>query len=381
MALTHEEFYKASNLSSNPFRTTPVSEADPRKGIWIGYDKERERLMKILVRSRADQVGNINFALIYGELGIGKSHSLLWAQYQLQKVLKDEFNCFAFYIPTLKKSRGLLSFAEAFTDDIISKTNILNDILEYKQFIEVLIVEFRKDNKISGKVTRESILEEILPIIELSNLAKEILKCDSESDVNALLSPKGDHAAFLLFTRLTNLFVYEHQIPSGYHRFKKAVYLFIDELDLLARSTAKEAREVNDLLRHIFDACPSCFCMILAFTATAAEINILFAEYLLSRVTHQIVLSFLQPDEAKLFIRDILNTARINDKKNIDYYPFTEECLETIASQLVSITPRKIVTLMQQILEECRLAGINPSKDLVTSQMMDDHNIWEEVVT
>src|SRR5947209_20338406 len=108
-----------------------------------------------------------------------------------------------------------------------------------------------------------------------------------------------------LLTKYVNLFVFQVQLPSGTKRFKNAAYLFIDELELLATSTAKEQRDVNELIRHIYDNCPNCFCMMLAFTATAAELSILFAPYVLSRASKQIVMNFLQPDEAKEFVKGI----------------------------------------------------------------------------
>ena len=87
--LTQEEFYNAANITMNPFRTNPTIEADPRKGIWVGYEKERDTLLKFLVRSRADQVGNINFLMIYGEYGTGKSHALLWSNYYITQQAKE----------------------------------------------------------------------------------------------------------------------------------------------------------------------------------------------------------------------------------------------------------------------------------------------------
>jgi hypothetical protein len=380
MALTHEEFYKSCNLTHNPFRTNPTLESDPRRGIWVGYNKQQQTLFKIISRSRADQVGNINFAIVYGELGVGKTHALLWSQYQILVKEKNVFNGLAYYIPTLKKDKGQLSFAGAFESDVISKSSIVSDILIFKQFLEDLTIEYKHDNGLGPEVTREQALEKILPSSDLLNLARQILKCESEAQVKSLLAVKGDYAAMLLFTKLVNLFVFEFKLSSGTRRFKKAVYLFIDELDLLARCTAKEARELNDLLRHIYDACPDCFCMILAFTATSAELGVLFAEYVLSRVTHQVVFDFLQPHEAKEFICEILDTARINDKKNQNCYPFSEEAIDTIVSGIVSITPRKLVTRMQQIIEEVRLAGVNPKEGLITSQILDDKSIWEEVI-
>lgn len=379
MSLTHDEFYKAANLTNNPFRTSPASEVDPRKGIWIGFDKEKIQLTKLLIRSRSDQVGNINFGLVYGSYGNGKSHSLLWSQYYIMQKEKDDFNSLVYYIPTLKKDKGLMSFSAAFIEDIVAKSNIINDIMFYKQFLDELIIEYKQAKGMGPQISFETVLQEILPSIELFNLAKEILKCDDASKIKFLLTPKGDYAAFLLFARLTNLFVFEFKLPLGSHRFKKAVYLFIDELDLLAECSAKEAREINDLIRHLYDACPDCFCMILAFTATSAELGRLFTEYVLDRVSKQIVLDYLQPDEAKIFVKEILDTARIDKTKNTGYYPFTEEAVQTIIGQIVSITPRKIVNMMQQVIEECRIVGIDPSKGLIDSQTLDQSNVWQEV--
>jgi hypothetical protein len=127
------------------------------------------------------------------------------------------------------------------------------------------------------------------------------LKCDDENGVKELLSPKGlgDYQAMVTLTNLINLLVFEIDLLQSPKRFKKAAYLFIDELDLLATSSAKEAREVNELLRHIYDNCPNCFCLVLAFTATAAELNVLFAEYVLQRVSKQIKMDLLGIDDAK----------------------------------------------------------------------------------
>lgn len=377
--LSHEDFYKAANLLYNPFRTNPTVEADPRKGVWVGYEKEQATLVKFIARSRADQVGNINFLMIYGEYGTGKSHSLLWAEHYITQKAKDEFNSLVFYIPTLKKSKGVMSFQGAFIEDIVNKTNIVKELSMFKLFLEDCATRYRTDKDLGLEITRDSILEQLLPSIDLSNLAKEIIRCDNGDAVLDLLSPKNDYQALLLFTRLTNLFVFDYKLPSGNKRFKDAVYLFIDELDQLQTVTAKEAREVNDLIRHIYDLCPYCFCIALAFTATTAELPTMFTEYVLGRVSRQIVLDFLQPDEAQVFIRSILDTARVDNTQKNGYYPFSEDAASTIVSQIVSITPRKIVNRMQQIIEECRLAGIDPKDGLITDQVLTDKNIWEEI--
>jgi len=350
--------------------------------IWVGYERERNQLWKYLIRSRADQIGNANFVMLYGDYGTGKSHALLWARYQILEAKKKEFNSVCYYVQTLRKD-GKLSFAAAFKEDIVGKSSILMDVQRYKQFLEECIIEYKRDHGLGPETTKEAVLEKILGSVELFNFAREIVRADSESDFRQLLIPGkiGDFQAMATLTRLINLFVFEFKLPQSTRRFKSGAYLFIDELDLLATSTAKEAREVNELLRHIYDNCPNCFCMCLGFTATAAELNILFAEYVLSRVSRQIVMQLLDIDEAKNFVRDILDSARIDKSDNTGFYPFEEGAVQTVVSQIVSITPRKVINAMQQVIEEVRLVGYDPkARGPVSADFLDDNDIVADIL-
>jgi hypothetical protein len=120
--------------------------------------------------------------------------------------------------------------------------------------------------------------------------------------------------------------------------------------------------------------------MVAGFTATAAEINILFAEYVLSRVSKHIVMQLLDLDEAKVFVRDILDSARIDRTKSTGYYPFDEGAIQAVVSQIVSITPRKVINAMQQIVEEVRLCGFEPASGPVTADYLDDNDIIQDVL-
>jgi len=134
MIMADREFYDAANLTENPFRANPVLEEDPRMSIWVGYEKQQRDLMRLLERTRADQHGNVYLGLVYGALGTGKTHALLWAKYQIMKPRKEEFDSIAFYVQSLLKGKGL-SFAGAFSEDIVSKSNLLAEVLSFKQFI------------------------------------------------------------------------------------------------------------------------------------------------------------------------------------------------------------------------------------------------------
>lgn len=382
MATTPKAFYEAANLKDNPFRSNPTLESDPRMNIWVGYEKERQQLYKYIERSRADQIGNANLLLLYGDLGTGKSHALFWAKYQILEAKRAEFNSVAYYIQTLRKDAGKISFAAAFREDIVGKSSLISDVLKCKQFYEECVIDYKRDNGLGIETSKEVVLEKLLNSMEMFNFAKEILRCEFEDDVRTLLlSAKSDYQAMTTFTKLVNLFVFEIVLKGGGKRFKNGAYLFIDELDLLATSTAKEARDTNELLRHIYDNCPVCFCMVLGFTATAAEINILFSPFVLSRVSRMISINLLQVEEAKTFVRDILDSNRIDSAKAAGYFPFEEQAIQGVVSQIVAITPRKVINTMQQIIEEIRLLGYDLSKGPVSQAYLDDNDIIVDLVS
>lgn len=379
MALTREEFFKASNLTDNPFRTNPVIEDDPRMGIWVGYDEQQKRLLRFLSRSRADRGNTITFIFVFGELGAGKTHALLWSKYHITQEANDDFNSVVYFIPSLLAEKGQASFLRAFQEHVIKKSSIVSDLLAYKVFLNGCINDYRKDTNAKFETTDDELLKQILPAQDFRNLAKDILECKNEGAVTTLLSTKSDFEAGNLFAKLTNLFVFEYKLPSGVRRFKKAVYLLIDELDLLLEIKTNEAREMNYLLRHLYDACPSCFCLVVAFTATVAELGAIFERYVLQRVDSQIVLEFLQPSEAKEFIKEVLDTARVDSTKDTGYYPFAEDAIDMVVGQMVSITPRSIVKKMQPLIDLAAAASIDPSEGEITTKMLDDNHIWEEI--
>lgn len=383
MVMDPSEYYSKCNLKDNPFRSTPNFASDPRARIWVGYIKQKNLLDKYLKRSLADQVGNTNFLMLFGQYGTGKSHALLWAQNKILHDEKEIFNSVCYLIPTLRKDKGKLTFGGAFLDDIVAKSTILADVQEFHNFLVECISACRAANHYGLDVQPERIVEKLIPPVELHNFAKNIYLCQREEDFLELLSPKGltDYQAMIIYTRLVNLFVHDMLISEKESkRFKKGAFLFIDELDDLARASIKEAREVNDILRHLYDNCPNRFCMIIALSAEISQLPVYFFDYILSRIHRQIELVVLDKDDAVNFVHEILFNNRINPEGINDFFPFEKAVVETIASQLTEITPRKIVTTMQQVVEEVRLAGHNPEDGPVSVDFLDEHEIIEEAL-
>lgn len=374
-------FYSEANLTGNPFRSNSVQETDPRSGIWVGYDKEKKTFWKFLERTRADQVGNANFVMLYGDYGTGKSHALLWARHQILEAEKKVFNSACYYIQSLRKD-GKITFAGAFRDDIVGKSTLVDDVLAYRQFLTQRAVMHGEElGRPPGTSTTE-LARQLIGSVELGNTAEEILACSKKEDVEALLAEGAtkDYGAMTLFCRLVNLFVHEMQVGGKRERFRKAAYLFIDELDLLATSTVKETRDTNELLRHLYDNCPNSFCLVLGFTATAAEVNVLFTDYVTSRVTKTIVLQNLDTEDAKNFVKEVLDASRVESKRGKSgFYPFNESAINAILSDIVAITPRKVVNVMQQVIEEIRLRGWTESKGIVDSKYLEKNDVLEDI--
>lgn len=376
-------YYEKSNLRDNPFRSTASFAADPRARIWVGYQKQRTQIEKYLKRSLADQVGNANFLMLYGDYGTGKSHALLWAQHRILHDERDTFDSVCYFIPTLRKDKGKLTFAGAFRDDIVAKSNLVADVQAFHNFLAGCISACRSANGYGHDVPPEKIIETLIKPVELNNFAKLIYRCQVDTDFRKVLEckPDADYQAMLIFTRLVNLFVHELEVSgTDRRRFKRGAYLFIDELDDLERASVKEAREVNDILRHIYDNCPNCFCMVIALSAEIAQLSVLFYDYILSRIHRKIELAVLDRDSTVRFVKEILKENRLDEDAEDEYFPFEQAAIETIASQLTEITPRKIVNTMQQMIEEVRLSGHDPADGPVSVEFLDDHDIVEEVL-
>ena len=380
MVMEPRKYYEKSNLKDNPFKSNPNFAMDPRASIWVGYKTQQRQLNKFLKRSLADQVGNVNFLMLYGDYGTGKSHALFWAQHRILHEEKDTYNAVCYFIPTLRQENGKFSFSDAFKNDIVAKSNLISDLQAFHDFL-VQSITARKDVGDLGDLSNEHVIEKLIPAVELGNFAKALYRCQGDDAFRTLLTVKNDYQTMIVFTRIVNLFVHEMEITEADHRrFKNGVYLFIDELDDLERASVKEAREVNDLLRHIYDNCPNCFCMVIALSAEISQLAVLFFDYVLRRIKRQIELVGLDKDDAVEFVRQLLETNRLDPESERDLFPFEETAIDTIASQLTEITPAKIVDTMQQVIEEARLAGHNPENGPVSSDFLDEHDIVEEIL-
>jgi hypothetical protein len=380
--LQPEEFYKASNLRDNPFRSQPINGGDPRMEIWVNYDKQRRQMMKFLARSRADQVGNVNFVMLYGQFGTGKSHALLWAINEITHKKKEEFNALAYYIPSLRKDKGSLTFAGAYRADLVNKSSYISDMWGYRSHLASTMTRYRDEHPDTRDLSDEELLRKIFSQVDLHRMANKIHLCTSSDELRLLLCPDKltDYEAMILFTTVVNLVVADVKVGADTRRYKNAVYLMIDEMDDLIRASAKEARDINDILRHMYDFCPNRFGIAIGLSAEIADLASIFYEYLLERIQKRIHLDTMDRDDAVEFVQKILDEWRVDKSGETGFFPFEEDAIVAIAGHLNRITPRKIIDIMQQTLEEVRLAGLDPRVSQAGETFLEDHEIIEEVL-
>lgn len=383
MPITNDEFYAAANLLTNPFRSQPTFEDDPRLGVWAGQERERTVLQKFLGRSRAEQVGNTNGLLLYGPYGTGKSHALLWSVRWLRSITEGGRSS-AYYIPTLKKDKGRLTFAGAFKDDLVAKTTFVEDVMQYRQFLSRSISRYIDENGIEADVRHETIIEHLIPSPDLYNFAKDIYARQGDDLRTFLAADRADYSAMVTFTRIVNLFVHEMRFQDELKRFRQSVYLMIDELDVLMIASTKEVYEVNELIRHLYDFCPSCFGLVLGISAEQELLTTVFLEFVLSRMGRQIAFSVLDRNDAVQFAIEIMDAepmrASRDDPTRMEAFPFTREALEAVLGEVTNRTPRKIVNVLQQLIEEARLAELDPRQGPITVTQLDETGILEDLL-
>jgi hypothetical protein len=69
-------------------------------------------------------------------------------------------------IQTLK--RDTVSFSAAFFQDLVEKSNLVSEVLKYKQFLQECAIEYQRENRI---LDSQEGLNKILQSVELFNFA------------------------------------------------------------------------------------------------------------------------------------------------------------------------------------------------------------------
>jgi len=134
----------------------------------------------------------------------------------------------------------------------------------------------------------------------------------------------------------------------------------VDEYQRIERLSKRVREEINTALHSIFNSCPTGLSILLSFSGKpqAGPTPPWLTPELASRIgrTKVMVLPPLQPQEALVFVREILCQFRMPGKSKVsEYFPFSKEACETIIKEVNKtgeLKPREIMSAFNAVLQE-----------------------------
>ncbi|MBT9132778.1 MAG: hypothetical protein DDT32_00895 [Syntrophomonadaceae bacterium] len=363
-----------AKLTSNPFSLVPGR----RVTVWAGYKELLQQLLDIVESCRSDQVGLSEFAVLYGDLGTGKSHALRYLEYWITEARKDEFNAAVVHLETPKVA-PMMNFVAIYRKII---ENLVPHIRESAEWLDMVIEDsVRKEKPSARRDELDTAIDEkyrdpnITPSFPPLALLLKGIK-ENKPDAMSLLSgqaPKGikldtyglirpidteyDAAKSLgayvnLCTRGTSALS-----EGGVLARNKAFYFLLDEIEVMLDFKPAEALSINHGLRDLINACPENCCFLLGMTGDVRTIFAILDQYVMGRMSHNpIEIPPLEVEQVVTFLKEVLKGYR-SDPSDPDEYPFHEDALRKIAEETQRKTARDVFRSCRRVLEKAVLAN------------------------
>ncbi len=342
-------------LKENPFRVTPPTK--PEEIFWAGFSKLKEKFEQRIKLSL--QLNNTSLVLNWGEYGSGKTHAARYFSkpevlLQLAKPIKTEIPYSI--IITLPKGK----------EPVYSIFSNIIDKLQIKDIREKYSIHIQEVNHAIDNITDNTQIQSVLKAVfnsnvdEISlrrylygNMTAANLKALNEYGILRNFNNDNDYTKFLsgLFTCLT----IEKKVYS-------AIILWLDEFEDLAILSNVNIDKTNNFLREILDNTPNNLLIFLNLTQTALfgqeDLGQYLSEAVRSRIKDRI--SFDLPNRTDLidYIEGLLQVSRISEEAVDPLYPFTEELVSLVFSDLHNPSIRSINEAFSLLLELALLSNV-----------------------
>lgn len=381
-----------ANLKESPFRVTPGKKVT----VWAGHKDLKKVLEKVVILTRNDKVGTSECVVLYGELGTGKSHSLRFFQNYIDSQ-QDDFKSKCVYLETLrvankvsfcdlyrtivqrigksdiqKFSKALVSKVEEEKRKLAQETpaDEFKRIHESREDIEEKFLTQAKDRIMGKYAQRYSIFQQLdqdndgawfyISASQPKFSQDDLVRLDVMGPIDS------DFAAVEHLGMIINLMC---GIPINGDTYWKAFYLFLDEVEIITDLEPKALIAINQSLRDLFNACPEHLCLLLGLTGDAAMVEVIFSQYLLSRLTREpICIPSLDDEQAVDFLKEVLKSYRIDSKATDDWHPFTEEAVRYIIYNTTDKTPRRLFYNCKRVFELSASEGLLKNKKKITKE-------------
>jgi hypothetical protein len=361
-----------AKLRKNPF--TLVAEANT--DVWADYEDVRAALLDVVASCRTDQVGLSEFVVLHGEIGTGKSHALRYLQHYITVTKATEFRAPCVYLESTKLAKKTDFLAiyrrvmEAMRAHVFGTAQRLDAAMEEKAKAGGLTrsQDIQQEKEKLWKAAADALAPQFPSLILLLHgmvtseepfsvlcgtsgaaVAQYRLTgpIDSEYDASRCLS------AYINLVTNPNRDILSDQVFAA----SLAVYLFVDEVELLQDFKPADVLSINQGIRDLINGCPQAFCLIFGVSGDPRILFAIFDKFVVRRFSRDpIEIQALDDDQATRFLKEVLRNYRTNPSDPSEY-PFREAALRRVAERTPDKTAAFLFRSARRVLEKSVLSG------------------------
>ena len=350
-------------FKSWPFKVVPERSSE----VWA----DRKDLLKQLDFLAKDSIekGRSSICCFWGYVGAGKSHSLFYLKWLLEKANEG----FLIYSPMPKQVRkyadlyqqgffkplsffALSKMAAEIWKRLSKGLDPRNEIATLEKLTSDIAdgwIDFGQAIMNLGRTValRSSIRDPVCLAVEawLSGvrLSRTELRLLGVSD-----SIKEDSDFVRATSSIIRLLTYRKNECTGYRN----VFWVLDDFHSIAtlKTSLKAFHQVQQGLKDAFNACPDNLCLILSFASRdSSKLDELLIEDLASRVSRRIQVPPLSDEEAAEFIVDLINFKDFKKDDDGDaYFPYTKDVIQKtieLCKERTDCTPRNLMKWFEKL--------------------------------
>lgn len=339
-----------TGLRENPFTINPPT--NPEQAIWAGLKELRGEFNSVFWEAKASAPTQV--ILCRGPIGGGKTHASFFfgSNENIPETSPSvrDIEVLRVHTPTDTKNPARDFYLEVM--DQIQLERIGNAVKKNVQSVGRDVVE----RNLRQTVVSGDFVNALLKLYEASPIspgagsplsAYFLGKCTTTElrklGLNRNIEKTQDYFRVLagVFRCLTGL--PDSTDVAEHNRF----CLWIDEMEHFIYFTPPQYRPFGQGLRELVDRLPYFFTLFMNFTLTSPEeyedIELILGGYLTDRITRHILFDEVR-DQGKMlqYVRELLSHYRTQEKPKTPYFPFTEDALRALMSNLQRGTPRNM---------------------------------------
>ena len=342
--------WNLAGLRENPFTISPP--ADPKQAIWAGMDGLKDEFNGVFREAKAS--ASTQVILCRGPIGGGKTHASFFFSSD-ENIPETSPSVQDIEVLRVQTPTETGNPARDFYLDVMEQIGLDRIEKAVKKNVDSVGREVVERN-LRQTVVSGDFANALLKLYETSPIspgagsplsAYFLGKCTTTElrklGLNRNIEKTQDYFRVLagIFRCLTGLS--DSNDVTEHNRF----CLWIDEMESFIYFTPPQYHPFGQGLRELVDRLPYFFTLFMNFTLTSPEeyeeIELILGGYLTDRITRQIFFHEMKDQEKMLqYVRELLSHYRTQEKPGTPYFPFTEETLRALMSNLQQGIPKNM---------------------------------------